>query len=357
MNYNLEIQKILLDIDKMTNPEDKISNLKQAIKIADANNDIDWGFDLRMDLVRTEQFTNHSRESFPAFAWILDTYDNNPDLFQENEILLEYKWLAGVAYSNLNISKKQIEAILEDFRQRTLRNGYGNREYYNIKINISLFSGDKTEARTLLDLRDKEPQDAMTSPSNDLITTIYVEMLEGNFDNAISHVNEFISQHTSHQMSSIPVYSGLIYYLGGKKYDPLIEKYFEKADEEFSKMKKYPFQLYEMSLMMYYMAKYKKDKAWLYFEQFVNWEPGAEDAVRFDFALSILPLLKNGGMRNIEVINSIHPYYRADNTYNSDELFEYYLNIASDLAHRFDIRNENEHFTDQLNEELSKLYI
>jgi len=355
MNYNLEIQKLLLESEKMTNPEDRIANLKQAIKIADANNDIDWGFDLRMDLIRDEQYTNHSMESFPAFAWILDAYDNNPDLFSENEILLEYKWLASVAYSNLNVSKPQIEAILEDFRERAIRNGYSSREYYNIKVNICLLSGDKEGARIYLDLRDKEPQDAMSSLWNDTITTIFVELIEKNFESAISHIKEFTTQHSTHHMSPIPVYSGLIYYLGGKHYDPIIEKYFEIADEEFSKMTKYPFQLYEMSLIMYYMAKHRKEKAWSYFEDFINWEPDAEDAVRFDFALSILPLLKNGGIKKIDSIGSRLPYYRDDNTYNLDELYQYYRHTATDLAERFDIRNGNNHFTQQLNEELNKL--
>lgn len=352
MNYNLEIQKILLESGKHDNPEDRIIMFKQAIKLADAHNDIDWGFDLRMDLVRTEQYTNHSRESFPVFAWILDAYDNDPDVFPIKDILSEYKWLAAVCFNNLRLSLEQIENILDDFRRRLHENGYGDREYYNIKMNQSLFKGEKDLARQYLELRDKSPIDEMTSECNDLVGTIYVEMFEGDFASAILHIQEYKSKY---DRNLIPVYSGLIYYLGGKDYDPRVEKYFEEVDEEFSRLTKYPFQLYEMSLIMYYMAKYRKDRAWEYFDQFVNWEIDAEESIQFDFALSILPLLKDGGTKELDTISSRQPYYRTDGTYNLHDLYLYYRTMAENLALRFDERNRSTHYTELLQEELSQL--
>jgi len=355
MNYNLEIHRILLEADKLINPDDRISLLKQAIKLADGNRDIDWGYELRMDLIRTEQRTNHSRESIPVFAWILDTHDNNPGMFSETDILYEYKWLAGVIFGNLDISVNQMDDILDDFRKRLLKNGYTSREYFNIKINQSLFKGESILAREYLELRDKEEIDNMSFWANDLITTIYVEMLEENFDSAIKNIEEYARERSVHKMGLIHVYSGLIYYLGGKNYDERIEKYFEELDADLSEAKKYPFQLYEISLMMYYMAKYRKDRAWEYFGQIVNWEIGAEDAVRFDFALSVLPLFDTEEKRTMDFIGIRQPYYRDDKTYELKDLFSYYKALATDLANKFDIRNKNKHFTALLNEELEKL--
>ena len=355
MNYNLEIQKILLDTENVKDADDRIMLLKQAIHIADANNDLDWGFDLRMELIRNEQFTAHSRESFPAFAWILNAYDSDPEQYSEEELLNEYKWMAAVSYNNLNVSKPQIEAILEDFRKRSVNCGMSSREYYNIMSNWSLFLGSKEDARKYIDLRDKESEDTMTSLSNDLITTIYVEMFEGDFDKAIAHIQEFIAQRSVHKMNPIPVYSGLIYYFGGKMNDPRAAHYFAEADKEFSELANYPFQLYEVTLMMYYMSKCEKEKAWVYFEKYVNWELGAEDAIRFDFAASTLALFKGGGTRIINNINSNHPYYREDNTYSLDDLYEHYYKIAVYFAEQFDERNGNTHFREQLDEVLQQI--
>lgn len=353
MNHNLEIQKILLNIQQLKKAEDQLTLLKQAIALADANNDKDWGFDLRMDLIRTEQFTAHSQESFPAFAWILHVADNNPGMFSEEEILQEYKWLAAVSYNNLIITKEQIENIFEDFKIRCTKGGFSLREYYNIIANYSLFMGDKLAARKYLDLRDKESSDALSSWSNDMITTIYVEMFEGDFNKAIAHINEFTANQSSHKMNSIPVYSGLIYYLGGKTDDERVTKYFNEADDEFSKLSVLPFQLYEVTLMMYYMSKKQKSKAWTYFEKYVNLEIDAESAVRFDFALSVLHLLKEDDTRILDMISNKHPYYREDNTYHLMDLYNYYLGVATDLANKFDARNGNTHFNEQLNEVMS----
>lgn len=353
MNHNLEIQKILLQIQNLKNAEDQMVLLKQAIQMADANNDEDWGFDLRMDLVRTEQFTAHSQESFPAFAWILNAYDSNPDMCSEEEMLQEYKWLAAVSYNNLRISREQIEAIFEDFKSRCSKAGFSLREYYNILSNWSLFLGDRSAARKYLDLRDKEETDTLGSWSNDMITTIYVEMFEGDFDKAIAHISEFVANQSSHKMNPIPVYSGLIYYFGGKMNDERVTKYFNEADEEFSKLSVMPFQLYEVTLMMYYMSKRNKERAWVYFEKFVNLEMEAEAAVRFDFAASVLHLLKDDNTRIIETISNKQPYYRPDNTYRLMDIYNYYLDLATDLATRFDSRNGNAHFAEQLDEVIS----
>lgn len=352
MHYTLEIQKILLESDKQKNPEDRIQLLKQAIKIADAHNDLEWSYDLRMSLIRTEQYTSHSRESFPAFAWVLDAYDQNPDMFPASDILYEYKWLAGVCFNNLHISLQQVDAILDDFRRRLNECGYGDREYYNIRLNQSLFKGEKILAREYLELRDRASVDEFSSWANDLIGTIYVEMFEGDFEAAISHIEEYVAYKSEHKMNLLPVYSGLIYYLGGKNYDRRVEKYFEEVDREFSGLTKYPFHLYEMSLMMYYMAKHRKDRAWEYFIQFVNWEIDAEESIRFDFALSVLPLLKDGGERQLDIISSRHPYYKESHIYNLNDLYLYYRDMATDLAHRFDIRNMNTHYTELLQEEI-----
>lgn len=351
MNYNLEIQKILLKSDKLVNYDDQIALLKEAIKIADANRDIDWGFDLRMQLVRTEQYTNHSKDSLVSFAWILDAHDSNPGMFSNDDVLYEYKWIAGVIFNNLDISVEQTDNILDDFRKRLLESGYTIREYLNIKINQSLFKGEKMLAREYLTLRDTEPLDNMSSSSSDITTTIYVEMLEGKFENAI----KLVSDRSQPVRNLMPIYCGLIYYLGGKSYDEQVENYFDEAELEFSKMDRYPFQLYELSLMMYYMAKHRKDKAWKYLEEFINWEIGAEDAVRFDFSLSILPLLKNGGKRTIEAISIRHPYYREDKIYDLNDLYKYYREIAIDLAEKFDVRNGSRHFRDQIDEEMNYL--
>lgn len=355
MNYNLDIQRLLLQANNFKKYEDKIALLEQAILLADSNNDIDWGFDIRLQLIAAEQCISRTKKSIIAFSWILDIYESYPEISSPFEIIQEYKWLANVIVGNLDITRVQIENIFDDFRIRCINAGFSLREYHNILSNYNLFIGNDSKAREHLNLRELEDSDDLTSWGNDQIITIYVEMLENEFDRAILHINEFVAKESSHQISPIAVYSGLIYYLGYKIKDNRVEYFFEKVDNLFSEMSPSPLQIYDVSLLLYYMSFHKQEKAWFYFEKYVNIEPNVDDAIRFDFAMSVLPLFKTNAVYKLDSINNKQPFYRDDGIYKSIDLYNYYLSVATDLARKFDLRNENKHFSDQLKFMLNKL--
>ena len=47
-------------------------------------------------------------------------------------------------------------------------------------------------------------------------------------------------------------------------------------------------------------------------------------------------------------INANIPWYQSDNTYDTNELYNYYYNEALELAKRFDARNDTNFFMQQL---------
>lgn len=352
MSYENHIWSLTVEAEEQSCLEDRIKLLKQAINIADAHNDIDRGYNLRIMLIGAEQLTNHSCESVPAFTWILEVYDNNPDLFSAEDLLSIYRWLAYNCLNNLEITIGQADNILEDFRRRSLSEGYSEREYYNIKLNQSLFRGDKISARKYLELRDSCPEDEMTTEGFDLLLRIYVEIAEEDFDTAIFHTNQFVAKQPVHQINKSAVYSGFIYHSLMTGYKALADEYFEKAISAFSGQDMYPYHIYEMSLLMYYMSKYRKDTAWEYFSRFVKWELEADDIYRFHFAASVLPLFSSGGICEIEGVGSGQPYYNEEHTYELTDLFNYYKGLALNLAHRFDVRNNTTDFKETVDKVL-----
>lgn len=350
MNYNLEIQKILLKVEQKDNPDDRIVLLKQAIQLADANNDLDWGFDLRKNLIYVEEFTSHCTESFPAFTWLLSAVDSNPDLFEEVDVLRDYRWLATQSFRALNISREQVESILSDYQVRLQRNGYSNRIFYDTMVGWSLFLGEKEEARRYLDLRDNEPSDSVAS-NTELMGTMCVELFEGDFDKGILTANKFLDQRSVHQINPMPTYSLLVSYLA-KANDPRAKDYFQKAEEEYAKVEhKYSSQLYEIMLNLFYLSKNDKEKAWDYFEKYSEWEIEADDAMKFDFGLSLLPLFMGEGIRTLH-LNPRHPLYKENNVYDITEMYQYYHKQVNGLADAFDTRNGNRHFHEQIEEYL-----
>ena len=52
MRYTLEIQKLLLQTQNDSlHPREKANLLKEAIRIADENEDVEWATELRLDLI------------------------------------------------------------------------------------------------------------------------------------------------------------------------------------------------------------------------------------------------------------------------------------------------------------------
>jgi len=344
MNHNLEIQKLLLKVETASHPDDKINLLKQAIQLADANNDLDWGFDLRLDLIRQEKDTSHCTESFPAFAWLLNTYDNNPDLFEEDDFLWEYKWMAGSARRNVDISREQVESIMEDLKTRLQRNGYTPRGYYSVMIYWNLFIGDNEKAKEYLKLRNETPRDQMSNcPACELDTEVELELMDGNYDKAIAKASDLITKKLTCGVMPLVTFCNLTYYLA-KGNDPRASEYFAKAEEEFADVEENDTSLLSnIADLMYYLAKNDRSRAWEYFEQYADWEIGAEDAISYDFSRMVLPLLKEGGTKKLNM-NPKLPYYKTDGLYDLDELYSYYYQKAMHLAKRFDERNRTREF-------------
>ncbi len=345
MNYNLEIQKILLRVDKLPSAEDKINELSQAINIADANNDIDWGYDLRDMLIRWEGLLINRSKSFPAFTWMLNAHDNNPSMFDETEILHNYMWMGSIAFCNASVSAKQIEYIKDDFRRRLIKAGFGIRAYYEMILDWCLFTGDVEKARETISLRNKEPKDSFIS-DNDLLTDICVELLGGNLDKGISMTTEYVTKYGEEHSNTFGAYNQLIYYLN-KARDPRAKIYFDKSDAIFSEKEKHPYLIFELTLMMYHMSRNEKDKAWDYFEKYAVWEVDANDYSSFDFSLAVLPLLREKGIKKL-ILSPKLSYYNPENVYEIENLFDYYYDKACKLAVQFDQRNGNSYFSDQV---------
>jgi len=352
MNYNLDIQKLLLKVENLSNPDDKINLLKQAITIADANNDLDWGFDLRLDLISKEIDTSHCTDSFPAFAWLLSTYDSNSDLFDEEDFLWEYKWMSSAARRNAGISRKQVENIMDDLKERMNRNGYSDRAYYNIKYYWHLFIGELDEARKYIKLRDDATHDRMSHcVACELDSRVELDLIDGNIDKAITTAHDILTKKLTCGRLPFSTFVNLTTFLD-KAGDPRATEYFAKAEEELTEIENDTSFLSDVSELTRYLAKNDKDKAWGYFQKYADWEVGAEDSLSFEFSLAALAVLKDeNGSRDLKMSAKL-PYFNANGVYDMKSLYDYYHEKAVDLANRFDARHGNSYFNQQLEQVL-----
>jgi tetratricopeptide (TPR) repeat protein len=353
MSYALQIQKLLLQRDRISSPDDRIALLKQAINIADACNDIEWGFDLRLDLIRDEKETSHCDESLPAFTWILDIYEKNPELFNEEDFLWEYKWMLGSVRRNSLISLEQIESIIEDFKTRLLRNGYSLRPYYTTKAHLAFFLDNLDDARKYIEMRNLEVRDEMSNcRACELDDDVELELRLGNFEKALTMGNSMLTKKVTCTHMPFSCYCTCVKYFQKAGDMEKAYEYFQKAETDLAELSDIS-QISEIGIMVRFLTDFDKEKAWTFFEQHAHWNIDSEDYLDFLFSVSVLPLWAGEGKRVLNVNPSLE-WYRKDNTYDLKEVYNFYYKKAKDLAERFDKRNGNSYFSEQFAEAIYK---
>lgn len=353
MNYNLEIQKILLKVEELPSFTDKVKALKEAIAIADKHNDLDWGFDLRLTLIQKERNTSKCEESFPAFAWILNASDSNEDYFEESDFLWEYKWMYCSAYRNAAISTEQIKEIGEDLRRRLKKNGYSDRAYYNVVTGYALHLRDYKLAQEYIELADAEIIDDMANcPACELDTKVETLLDLGFIDESLVKAQDLINKKlTCYSMpfQTFCSFANKLYDAG----DDRASIYFDKALEEYHAHDQYDSSVgYSMGQLVSYMHKTNYPEVWTFFSRVAEWQIGAEDVHIYNFAKIMIPLFKEEGQIELS-LSPLLPYYQESGVYQKADLFNYFKETAYEYAARFDVRNNNTNFKDEVDGVLS----
>ena len=347
-SYEARILALISLFEREFDIDNKISLIKRAINLADSNNDLQWGADLRLQLIATEIRKTRLPESFAALTWMLNVYETHPEFFDAEALLLIYKHMASVCFRYIDIPKHQIDNIFADFKSRLKKNGLGNRDYYDILISWNIFSGQNDEARRCLSEMENEPFDQINLEIAKPLE-VAICLLEKKFDQAISIAENRLRDTSAFETEAMSMYFTLTYYLSKAK-DNRAHLFFKKLKEEFEAIKEYNYCHYILPSIFMYLSLNNQQLAWHYFEKYAGLEIEGDETLMFDIALSLLPLLKGkNGSKELN-LSPKAPYYCIDNIYNITDLYNYYYNHAYELAIRFDKRNGNNHFIEQLNE-------
>lgn len=350
MSYTLEIQKIVLRIEETKTTSDQLLLIKEAISLADKHNDIDWGFDLRILLINTENHTPRTVLSFPAFAWILDTSDSNEGYFDERDFLYEYKWMFAISSGSTAISKEQLKSIGDDFHRRLLKNGYSSRGYYHILSIWYQHLRDYEKSAEVVALMEAELVDEMSDNLPfELAVKTYNLIAVGKFEEAEVvardlFANRFEFMDTAFEINAVFAYE---YFKEGNE---RAREYFDTACEKIP--------VYEESdsithfrsrvFYMYLLWQYGYEECWSIFEQFCVWEHESDDHYSLIFCKHAMCILKEGGKHQFNFPTFL-PYYQESGNYDLKELFLYFKERTYDYAKRFDQRNGNGNFTAEVN--------
>lgn len=345
MKYTLEIQKILFQVDDNASltPKDKIKMLKQAATIADENDDIEWGYDVRLQLIRECYYLASGTDLVKEFSWILNAYEEHPDWFDESDFLWQYKWILGEMYNNPEVSMEQIEHILEDFKTRLQRNGYGLRPYYDRLFDEAVAIGDFENAKICLDKANDAPEDRMGScPACRLDSELDYYLLQGQFDEAYNRAQPLLSKQLSCTHVPARTFCALTYYADKAGKEKLAKELFERADTEMEVLINDENLVTPAAMLVNYLLVHDEEKAWRYFEKSLPWFMEDDGYARYDYSCFVYEGLRKLDKNKTVKLNlpAEFPLYHADHIYSIDELAQFFLNEAKYWGKALDDRNK-----------------
>ncbi|KPA27209.1 Uncharacterized protein AMR48_2051 [Leptospira interrogans] len=94
INPNTEdLFPVLWDVESMKNDFSKCPLLEEIIRLADLRKNKELGFEARLVLVEAGIFSGAIDKALVSFSWCLSQVDQNPEQFNEEDLLWKYKWI------------------------------------------------------------------------------------------------------------------------------------------------------------------------------------------------------------------------------------------------------------------------
>jgi hypothetical protein len=146
-DYTAQAKELRDQARELSDGPSKVALLEEAVRLADAHQDKELGFALREDLIRAATFGGYPEKSLVAFTWRLAMCDREPERFDEDEVLWEYKWIADSLGDFPQISRQQIEDMLEDMTRRYQRQGGSLRSIHKLRCMLAMQMQEKAAAR------------------------------------------------------------------------------------------------------------------------------------------------------------------------------------------------------------------
>ncbi|KWX73515.1 hypothetical protein [Paenibacillus jilunlii] len=140
----------------------KLELLEQAVRVADAAGDIDQGYEARSEIVELGSFHGYPMKALVAFSWQLGQYDKNPGRFDDYSLMWSYKWVLDRISAFAEISRVQIENLLEDMKTRFAAEGYSSRTYHYYRAKLLADFGELDASEAEWDIVQSMERDEMS---------------------------------------------------------------------------------------------------------------------------------------------------------------------------------------------------
>jgi hypothetical protein len=355
IEYQQQIRELVDEANQLGHCSTQVNLLESAIQIADAHGDIEKGFWLRTELISSATFSGYGEKALVAFSWCLAKYDQDPQKFPESQLLWRYKWICESLPMFPQVSKEQIQATLMDFADRYQSAGRSLRPFFQLKTISAVLMNDHSEAteyerKWRETARDKSYSDCRAC---ELDWEIKFLIYGGDYEQALTAAAPIVQGTLS--CSEIPHHT-----LAALLHPLLKLGRVEEAIEYHRKgyplvAKNRDFLLSVGEHLCFLVATNNLVKAIGLLEKHLHWalEP-VNPLSQFCFYRASYFLIKSLQDQNESTVQLLlprsFPLHSQNGFYDISLLVNWFSQATQDLATRFDRRNGNDYYLNQLSE-------
>jgi tetratricopeptide (TPR) repeat protein len=333
--------------DEMPDGHGKILLLQEAARLADSQNDIELGYDIRNDIIEVGIFSGYPLDAIVAFSWCIAQFDKNPDEFDPYDLLWQYKWVLSNIDSFPEVPMDKIIELFEDMKKRYKEYGASMGPYYSIKCGFYQRIGEKARAEENFAKWIKEKRDDLSDcHACELDDQIDYYVFIKDYDKALKLFQEMLSKRIGcAEVPHITYSKFLIPFLEMGRKDEA-QSYHEKGYGMINKNRTFVHQLGDHLL---YLAITNINEAVTLFQKHFSWAfETTQVLARFNFYLTswiLFERLKKAGHNNPKInLKGESNIFDKHNLKDISDVIGWFEDKTRDLATKFDKRNGTDYY-------------
>ena len=349
-----DAEKYIADYQALEHGAPRLRAIKKAVQAADEAHNDEWSFRFRARCLNESTFESDDVDAMILFPEMVAIYDRNEELQADDEYFYELMWSYKLVIENAqnfyHVPLTQIEAFLEDFRQRLEKAGRSLRTYYYMRENVSEQTGNLLPAEEYGKYRDYPADDLKDCTACETSHDVRIALL--------------LNQPERAREIGKPIFSGEQHCgeVPETTYAAWIEYDIRKGD--FGDARKLGKRLYPM--VRNRMDMLREIGTLLHLYSLIDFQTGTtvfrhelrnflncrNHWMRLHFAIGAHRLFAHMRMESVGlVLPQEFPLWNAEHHYETKQLRDYFYEEAKTLAEKLDARNGNTVLTDFLHGE------
>jgi hypothetical protein len=350
--YADRVRFLLGEANTMPLCASQLAVLEEAVRLADAHQDIRLGFEARRPLMAVARNLLRGDILTAAFTWCLFQYDREPERFAGQDLLTEYRMVIGQLANLCDVPRGKLEELLGDFGRRLERASFSRRQVYFTQIQIAPDLGDRDLALAAMAEMRKYPRDGRSpDPLWESAEEVQALVFAGEVELALRRARPFLEDRYHYRDKSDDVCALLLL--------PLLE--LGRAAEATAlrtrclrsyRPNRYYYWWFGELLKFAALTDDLGRATHMYAECQRAINRWTDPLTRLHFALDavvVFDRLVLTGKQEVSLrLSELVPVPQKGGRYSVAELREWLGYEAAELADRFDVRNGNGYFREQL---------